>query len=160
MFRGVGRFRILGGQGLEYWGGGGGKEGPNSQHAHDVLTTSMRRNGVASTSFRRRVPTRFFINQCQIIIFLILKSAIIETSRVELRGIVCQYLQIKLELHFLLSNPSTWYSCDFFLFHIESEGKCGWIIMGGGAKGMFPPLKLLGGCRLHPPPPPPLFLRL
>ena len=24
---GVGRFRILGGQGLEYWGGGGGKGG-------------------------------------------------------------------------------------------------------------------------------------
>ena len=30
---GVGRFRILGGgQGLEYWGGGGDKVGPNSQH--------------------------------------------------------------------------------------------------------------------------------
>ena len=28
---GVGRFRILGGQGLEYWGGGGGGQGkPNS----------------------------------------------------------------------------------------------------------------------------------
>ena len=22
--------------------------------------------------------------------------------------------------------------CDFFLFHIEIEGKCGWIIGGGG----------------------------
>ena len=75
---GVGRFRILGGggQGLEFffWGGGG----PNSQQAHDVVTTSMRRNDVASTSFRRRVPTRFLINQCQIITFLILEYDIIE----------------------------------------------------------------------------------
>ena len=83
---GVGRFRILGGQGLEYWGGPRG--GPNSQQAHDVVTTSMRRNDVASTSFRRRVPTRFLINQCQIITFLILKYDIIENSRRELRGIV------------------------------------------------------------------------
>ena len=42
---GVGRFRILGGQGLEYWGGGG-----KLQQAHDVVTTSIRRNDVASTS--------------------------------------------------------------------------------------------------------------
>ena len=38
----------------------------------------MRRNDVALTSFRRRVPTRFLINQCQIITFLILKYDIIE----------------------------------------------------------------------------------
>ena len=54
------RFRILGGQG-----------GPNSQQAHDVVMTSMRRNDVASMSFQRHVPTRFLINQCQIITFLI-----------------------------------------------------------------------------------------
>ena len=48
----------------------------------------MRRNDVASTSFRRRVPTRFLINQCQIITFLILKHDIKENSRIELRGIV------------------------------------------------------------------------
>ena len=48
----------------------------------------MRRNDVASTSFRRRVPTGFLINQCQIITFLILKYDIIENSRIELRGIV------------------------------------------------------------------------
>ena len=47
-FIGVGRFRI--------WGGG--KGGPNSQQAHDVVMTSMRRNDVALTSFRRHVPTR------------------------------------------------------------------------------------------------------
>ena len=34
------------------------------------------------------MPTRFLINQCQIITFLILKSDIIENSRIELRGIV------------------------------------------------------------------------
>ena len=57
---------------LEYCGGGGGggeggarfrilegQEGPNSQQAHDVVTTSMRIADVASTSFRRYVPTRF-----------------------------------------------------------------------------------------------------
>ena len=47
----------------------------------------MRRN-FASTSFRRRVPTRLLINQCQIITFLILKYDIIQHSRIELRGIV------------------------------------------------------------------------
>ena len=50
--------------------------------------TSMRRNDVASTSFRRHVPKRFLINQCQIITFLILKYDIIENSRIELRGTV------------------------------------------------------------------------
>ena len=72
------RFRILGGP----------RGVPNSQQAHDVVTTSMRRNDVASTSFRRRVPISFLINQCQIITFLILKYDIIENSRIELRGIV------------------------------------------------------------------------
>ena len=67
-------------------GGQGG--GANSQQAHDVVTTSMRRNDVAMTSFRRHVPTRFLIYQCQIITFLILKSDVIENSRIELRGIV------------------------------------------------------------------------
>ena len=65
---------------------GGG--GANFQQAHDAVTTSMRRNDVASMSFRRHVPTRFLINQCQIITFLILKSDITENSRIELRGIV------------------------------------------------------------------------
>ena len=54
---GVAMFRIFGGggggQGLEYLGGGA-----NSQQEHDVVMTSMRRNDIASTSFRRHVPTR------------------------------------------------------------------------------------------------------
>ena len=121
--------------------------------------TSMRRNDVASTSFRRHVPTRFLINQCRIIIFLNLKSDIIENSRIELRGIVCQHLQIKLKLHLVLFYPSTWYICDFFLFHIEIEGKCGWII--GGAKGYVgPPSQIIGGAwpPLAPPLPTPMYM--
>ena len=39
---GVGRFRILGEPRFRIWGGGGkGGGGPNSQQAHDVVTTSM-----------------------------------------------------------------------------------------------------------------------
>ena len=48
------RRRLGGEQGLEYWGGGA-----NSQQGHNVILASMRRNDVASTSFRRHVPTRF-----------------------------------------------------------------------------------------------------
>ena len=67
----VGRFRILGGggggQGLEYWGGG--------FQAGNVVMTLMRPNDVASTLFRRHVPSKFLIKQCQIIAFLILKAS-------------------------------------------------------------------------------------
>ena len=62
--------------------------------------TSMRRNDVASTSFRRHVPNRFLINQCQIITFLILKSDIIKNSRIELRGIV-----LPVQVDALLGGP-------------------------------------------------------
>ena len=91
----------------------------------------MRRNDVASTSFRHRVPTRFLINQCQIIIFLILKYDIIENSRIKLRGIVLP---------------------------VQVGGLLGGRCRGAeGAKGMLAPaLKLLGGLT----PLAPLFLRL
>ena len=92
-----------GGQGLEYWGGQGG--GPNSQQAHDVVMTSMRRNDVASTSFRRHVPTRFLINQCKIITFLILKSDIIENSRIELTGIVLPVPSSQSKVSFIIILP-------------------------------------------------------
>ena len=58
VFIGVGRFRIFGGgggggggeggrgQGLEYWWGQGG---PNSQQAHYVVLTSIRRIDVSTT---------------------------------------------------------------------------------------------------------------
>ena len=81
---GVGRFRILGGggQALDIRGGGG--EGGK------FLAGTPRRNDVASTSFQRHVPTSFLKNQFQVqlITFLILKSDIIDNSRIELRGIV------------------------------------------------------------------------
>ena len=128
----------------------GGQGGANSWQAHDVVTASMRRNDVASTSFQRHVPTRFLINQCQIIAFLILKSDIIENSRIELRGIVLPVPsnQIKVTLILLLLYPSTWYICDFFLFHIEIKGKRGWIIVG--PKNMLAPSQIIGGGGLTP----------
>ena len=81
------------------------------------------------------------------------------TSRIELRGIVPSN-QIKVTFIIILFYPSAWFVFDFFLFHIEIEGKCGWIIGGrggGGGKGYVggPPLKLLGG----PSPPPPISHR-
>ena len=84
------RFRIL--------------RGPNSQQAHDVVLTSMRRNDVASTSFRCHVPTRFLINQCQIITFFILKSDNIENSR-ELKGIVLQVPSNQIKVTFIIILP-------------------------------------------------------
>ena len=111
-------------------GGGGGQGGPNSQQAHDVVTTSMRRNDVASTSFRRLVPTRFLINQCQIItfLFLILQYDIIENSRIELRGIV-----LPVQVGGLLGGGG-----------------------GGGGKGYVgPPSHIIEGPVPPPLPPPP-----
>ena len=59
------------------------------------------------------------------------------TSRIELRGIVPSN-QIKVTFIFILFYPSAWFVFDFFLFHIEIEGNCGWIIGWGG--GGFGPL--------------------
>ena len=142
---GVGRFRVLGGgQGLEYWGGGA-RGVANSQQAHDVVMTSMRRNDVASMSFRRHVPTRFLINQCHIITFLILKSDIIENSRTELRGTVLPVPSNQIKVTFiiiLLFNLGTF--VIFFLFHLR-----------GGSKGYVAPPQIIGGgCPPLPPPPP------
>ena len=122
--------------------------------------TSMRRRYVASTSFRRHVPTRFLTNQCQIITFLILKSDIIENSRIELRGIVLPLPSNQIKVIFIIILPFYLIHLWFFLFHIEIEGKGGWIIRG--AKGYVgPPSQIIGGGGLAPPAPPhPLFLRL
>ena len=95
----------------------------------------MRRNDVASTSFRRHVPTRFFINQCQIITFLILKSDNIENSRIELKGIVLQVRSNQIKVTFIIILPFNLVHLLLFLFHIEIEGKCGWFIGGGGGGG-------------------------
>ena len=99
---GVGRFRILG-MGV----GGGGK----SQQAHDFVLTSMRHNDVASTSFRHHVPTRFLINQCQIITFLILKYDNKENSIIELKGIALQVPSNQIKVSFIVILP-------FILVHL------------------------------------------
>ena len=100
IYIGVGRFRILGGPRFRILGG---PRGANSQQAHDVEMTSMRRRYVASTSLRRHVPTRFLTNQCQIITFLIFKPDIIENSRLELRGIVLLIIILPFYLiHFVI----------------------------------------------------------
>ena len=86
-------------------GGGGGKGGANSQWAHEVVTTSTRRNDVASTSFRLHVPTRFLINQCQMMTFLILKSNIIQNSMIELREIVLPAPSNQIKVTFIIILP-------------------------------------------------------
>ena len=137
---GVGRFRIL---------GGGARfrilRGPNSQQAHDVVMTSMRRNDVASASFRRHMPSRFLINQCQIIAFLILKSDTIENSRIPSNQIKVAFIII---LPFNLV-----YLWIFPVSHRNWRKR--WMDYWG-PKGMLPPtpLKLLGGGGCPPPPGP------
>ena len=78
--------------------GRGGGAGANSQLAHGVVTTSMRRNDVDA-------PTKLLINQCQIITFLILKSDLIENSRIELRGIVLPVPSNQIKVTFIIILP-------------------------------------------------------
>ena len=85
-------------------GGGGGGQIPRTvlQQALDVVTTSMRRYDVASTSFRRHVPARFLINQCQIIAFLILKSYTKFKDRIERNSFASTSNQIKVTFIIIL----------------------------------------------------------
>ena len=63
------------------------------------------------------------------------------------------------QISFIIILPaSTWYICDFFLFHIEIEGKGGWIILGGGGGRYVGPLSNYCGGGLVSLTP--LFLRL
>ena len=48
-------------------------------------------------------------------------------------------------IHLLSFYPSSWYICDFFLFHIEIEGKGEWIIGAGGKVYVAPPSQIIGG---------------
>ena len=75
------------------------------------------------------------------------------TSRIELRGIVPSN-QIKVTFIIILFYPSAWFVFDFFLFHIEIEGNCGWIIggVGGWGGGGVGPLSNYW-VGLTPPPP-------
>ena len=118
--------------------------------------TSMRRNNVASTSFRRHVPTRFLINQCQISKVLILKS---DNSRIELRKIVLTVPSNQIKVTFIIILPFNLVHLWFFPVSHRNWRKR-WVDYWEGGKGYVappPPLKLLGGLA---PTPPPLFLRL
>ena len=108
---GIGSFRILGGPRLRILGGPTGGQIPSR---HDVVTTSMRCNDVTSPSFRRHVATRFLINQCQIITFLILKSDNIENSRIELKGIVLQVRSNQIKVTFIIILPFNLVHLSFF----------------------------------------------
>ena len=127
----------------------------------------MRRKDVASTSFRRHVPTRFLLNQFLIKhksvfnkAFLILKSYVIQNSRIELRGIVLPVPSNQIKTTFIIILPFSLVHLRFFQFLIEIEGQCRWIIGGGGGGGggggrrvCWLPSKIVGGLT-------PLFLHL
>ena len=85
-----------------------------------------------------------WVNQCQIITFLILKSDIIENSRIELRGIVLLVPSNQIKISFIIILPFSLVHLCFIQFLIEIEGQCGWIIGGGGGgggpNGMLAPL--------------------
>ena len=102
--------------------------------------TSMRRNDVASTSFRRHVSTRVLINQYQIIAFLILKSYIIQNSRIELRGIVLP----------VPSNQS--YIYYYFTLQLGTFVIFSWV-GGWGGRYVAPPLSNYWGGNIPAPPP-------
>ena len=93
----VSRFRIL--------RGGGGQRGSRFPAGTWRRTDVDARYNVASTSFRRHVPIRFLINQCQIITFLILKSDNIENSRIELKGIVLPVPSNQIKVTFIIILP-------------------------------------------------------
>ena len=86
----------------------------------------------------------------------ILNSDIIEIyRRIELRRIVLPVPSNQIKISFIVILPFNLVHWDFFVFHIEIEGKCGWIIGGGGgAKGMLAPSQIIGGPAPPPPPPP------
>ena len=118
--------------------------------------TSMRRNDVASTLFRRHVPTRFLINQCQIITFLVLKSDIIENSRIELRGIVLPIPSNQIKVTFIIILPFNLVHLWFFPVSHRNWRKR-WMDYwgGGGQRVCWPPLSNYWGGGLAPPPGPP-----
>ena len=64
------------------------------------------------------MPTRFLINQCQIITILILKSDITENSRIELREIVLPVPSNQIKVTFIYGTPE-----GTFPFRYLSEKK-------------------------------------
>ena len=121
--------------------------------------TSYWRKDVASTSFRRHVPTRFLINQSQIITFLILKSDNTENSRTELKGIVLQIPSNQIKVTFIIILPFNLVHLWFFPVSHRNWREM-WVDYwegGGGQRVCWPTSQIIGG---PANPPPPLFLRL
>ena len=116
--------------------------------------TSMRRNDVASTSFRRHVPTRFLIHQCQIITTLILKSDIIENSRIELREIVLPVPSNQIKVTFIIILPFNLVHLWFFPVSHRNWRKRR-VDYWGGQRVCWPPLPNYWG-GLAPPLPTPM----
>ena len=121
----------------------------------------MRHNDVTSTSHRRHVPTRYLINQCQIITFLILKSDNIENSRTELKRIVLQVPSNQIKVTFIIILLFNLVHLWFFPVSHRNWRKI-WVDYLGGQRVCWLPLKLLWRACCAPPPAtsPPLFLRL
>ena len=120
----------------------------------------MRRNDVASTSFRRHVPTRFLISQCQIITFLILKSDNIENSRIDLKGIPSKQIKVTFIIIFTFQlGIFVIFSC----FTKKLKENMGGLLGLGGQRVCWPPSQIIGGGGgaapspdpVPPPPPPP-----
>ena len=98
---------------------------------------------------RRHVPTRFLINQCQIITFLILKSDNIENSRIDLKGIILQVHSNQIKVTFIIILPSNLVHLWFFPVSHRNWRKM-WVDYLGGQRVGLPPLKLLGGPPAQP----------
>ena len=106
--------------------------------------TSMPRNSVALTSFRRHVPSRFLINQCQIITFLILKSDIIENSGIELREIVLPIPSNQIKVAFIIILPFN--LVDLWFFPVSHRNwRKRWVNYWGAKGYIGPPSQIIGG---------------
>ena len=95
---------------------------------------------MTSTPFRRHVPTRFLINRCQIITFLILISDIIENSRIELRVIVLTVPSNQISYICFYSTLQLGTFVIFSCFTLKLKKQVGGLLEGGGPKGYVGPL--------------------
>ena len=123
-------------------------------YCNGVVLTSVGCNDVLSTSFQRHVPTRFSINQCQIITFPILKSDNIENSRIEMKGIVLPVPSNQIKVTFIIILPFNLVHLWFFAVS-NRNWKRMWVDYLGGQWLCWPPFKFLSPPPPPPPPPPP-----
>ena len=104
----------------------------NRAHIHIIKETSLLASDMHNLvfCFTEHFACSYYC-QCKIITFLTLNSDNIAKPRISLKGILLTMPANKIK--------DTSFNLGDLLFHIEVEGKCGWII---------------GGCMLPPPPPP------